>query len=95
MCRLEDHPITFKDIREQYQQQPQYTESTCDLIYMGEQEPKSEILRFYNKKFLCIIKYLIAIEKGQVNCNFLNRIGSSIIRNEACEAQCISFEQTL
>ena len=63
-CRIQDHPLTFKEILTQYRLQPQFIETTCSCIFMGEGEPKSDILSFYNKIFLPAFKQLYQMKKN-------------------------------
>ena len=57
--RLDETPKKLTEIIKVYKKQPQYLETTCTQIFMGQDVPKADLIKFYNKIFLAPVRKLL------------------------------------
>ncbi|KAJ1342763.1 hypothetical protein BSLG_002667 [Batrachochytrium salamandrivorans] len=82
-CRLEDSPVTFKEILGSYKLQPQYLEATFSQVHIDGEDHGCDIIKFYNKVFVPSIKAILPLlsssgsatesSTGSMHMDILNR----------------------
>ncbi|KAJ8330792.1 Retinoblastoma-associated protein [Batrachochytrium dendrobatidis] len=60
-CRFENTPVTFRELLESYNLQPQFMDSVFTQVYMEGEERGCDIVKFYNKVFVPCIKSLLPV----------------------------------